>query len=238
MKRQRNIAVYNFSTAKQNFVSHIQPLKYISRPNCNQRNQFRPQQKRKRNIESNHRESTSNNKEKRSRINKNHNKKKDLFMLKKYMDIVASYGNTPEEIERWKKDRKKGFPTNEKVDRNCIDLEDTLDEVKETSQKKNKVEIPREKKKRICINFLNRTCKFGDKCKFPHDEERKAEIIEKRKQEIKRRCEEKFSGSKNKRIGFEDLLPALIQDEKDKELKAMKQIIHFICKNNFFLDAK
>ncbi|KAK8821623.1 hypothetical protein WA556_002071, partial [Blastocystis sp. ATCC 50177/Nand II] len=105
-----------------------------------------------------------------------------LELIPEKYRYAAKIGNNPEEIRKWREERKRHYPTEKRI----TEKEEAKKAVKEAggleeAEKRPKVAGVEEKVmvklqgKRVplCQNYMRGTCKFGTKCKLLHDPCRK-----------------------------------------------------------------
>lgn len=135
---------------------------------------------------------------------------------------------TPEEIAKYIEERKKRFPTRERI-------EQKKKEEEEKKKLMNDTDKISTKKKKPCIYFKKGNCRFGDECSFQH--------IKKRQRpnnfdDSDEDSEDFYPKSRNKLrkpkpVSSSKLIQNIVKTAEMKEIKAILQCIHFIVERNF-----
>uniref|UniRef100_A0A6S8A8W3 C3H1-type domain-containing protein n=1 Tax=Aplanochytrium stocchinoi TaxID=215587 RepID=A0A6S8A8W3_9STRA len=190
---------------------------------------------------------------------KKHKNDAEMFVDPKYIEAVTACGNSPEDIERWRAERKKRFPTRRRVveeldkrkasDETAVasfnirsrDGADSTQPHSNNSDEKGVMDRQLtansdrlesgKRKRRLCRHFNKGKCFRGSACRYGHDEEaRKAFMISQRKQ-----AENKaFLEATGRSGGKASLLRMLLLGDIEKEKFVVLECLRCIRKENFF----
>lgn len=139
---------------------------------------------------------------------------------------------TPEEIAKYIEERKRKFPTRERIEMKRKEEEEKR---KEMINNDNNPENKSTKKRKPCIYFRKGNCRFGDNCSFQHIKKRQRsnnfDDSDDDSDDIYPKSRSKLR--KPKPVSPSELIQNMIKPAQMKEMKAILQCIHFIVENNF-----
>lgn len=136
---------------------------------------------------------------------------------------------TPEQIEKYREERRKRFPTKANIEAKKGD-DDSKSLLNNNANKNSK------KKRRLCKYFKFGKCKKGDDCPFSHQVKRQKQSDNDDEEEddddlpvhVKRKLR------RPKPVDSSLLLENIVKASQQKERKAILQCISYIVANNFF----
>lgn len=135
---------------------------------------------------------------------------------------------TPEEIEKYREERRKRFPT-----KASIEAKKVLQPDDNNKGAGSKVEKTSKKKKRLCKYFKMGNCKKGEDCLFSHQMKRpKNEDEEENDDDLPVHVKRKLR--RPQPVDPNTLLSNIVQVAQKKERRAILQCIAYIVSNNFF----